>query len=216
MLTNNGVNHIGNSAPVTLGGGTGSAVLALAGTLTETVNTLAVSGTNHAAIDFAYAGHTGSSTLTFADSHLVAWANSVVISNYNGTVNHLFVGASASGLTAAQLAAISFADPAGSPAGMYNATQNSSGEVLPGSLIVPASTPPNFEPGGISYSAGTVSLTATGALSATYKLWASTNVALALSNWTQLTSGTITTSPFTVTDTGAATNSQRFYRFSAP
>jgi hypothetical protein len=34
--------------------------------------------------------------------------------------------------------------------------------------------------------------------------------------WTQLTNGTVTASPFTITDPGAMTNRQRFYLFSTP
>ncbi|MEI8045572.1 MAG: hypothetical protein WCL11_29460, partial [Verrucomicrobiota bacterium] len=77
-------------------------------------------------------------------------------------------------------------------------------------------TAPGFSPGGISVSSGTVSLVGTGGLGATYTLWASTNVGLPLSNWTQLTHTTITVSPFTNLDAGATTNQQRFYRFTAP
>jgi len=79
-------------------------------------------------------------------------------------------------------------------------------------------TAPGFPANAIQVSGGTVSLTATGALGSTYKLWASTNVALTpiTTTWTLLTSGTVTVSPFTITDPGAVTNQQRFYLFSAP
>ncbi len=77
---------------------------------------------------------------------------------------------------------------------------------------------PNFQAGGFSYANGTMSLTATGAIGGTFKLWATTNLALTpvTNTWTLLTNGTVTVSPFTITDPGAATNQQRFYLFTAP
>lgn len=78
---------------------------------------------------------------------------------------------------------------------------------------------PNFPPGAIgALPTGNISLTATGAIGSTYKLWASTNVALTpiATTWTLLSSGTVTTSPFVIQDLGATNYSQRFYRFSAP
>jgi len=77
---------------------------------------------------------------------------------------------------------------------------------------------PNFQAGGFSYSNGTMSLTATGAIGGTFKLWATTNLTLTpvTNTWTLLTNGTVTVSPFTLTDPGAATNQQRFYLFTAP
>ena len=84
--------------------------------------------------------------------------------------------------------------------------------------MVPSTTPPNFTPGGFSVSSGTVSLVATGAIGGTYKLWTSTNLALApvTNTWTLLQSGSITASPFTNTYPNSATNAQRFYLFSTP
>lgn len=78
---------------------------------------------------------------------------------------------------------------------------------------------PNFPPGAIStLPTGNISLTATGAIGSTYKIWASTNVALTpiATTWTLLGSGTVTTSPFVIQDLGATNYPQRFYRFSAP
>jgi hypothetical protein len=87
-------------------------------------------------------------------------------------------------------------------------------------LAVPSSLPsaPGFPIDAIQVSSGTVSLTATGAIGSTYKLWATTNLAFTPvpSTWTLLTNGTITVNPFTITDPGAVTNQQRFYLFSAP
>jgi len=65
---------------------------------------------------------------------------------------------------------------------------------------------------------GNISLTATGAIGSTYKLWASTNVALTpiTTTWTLLNSGTVTASPFTINDLTATNFTRRFYIFSAP
>jgi fibronectin-binding autotransporter adhesin len=82
-----------------------------------------------------------------------------------------------------------------------------------------AQPPPNFAAGGIAtLPSGNISLTATGAMGATYKLWATTNVALTPveTTWTLLSSGTVTTSPFTLEDLAATNYVQRFYLFSAP
>jgi hypothetical protein len=85
--------------------------------------------------------------------------------------------------------------------------------------VTTAGAPPNFLPGSTTVlPSGNISLTATGALGSTYKLWASTNVALTPipSTWTLLSNGTVTVSPFTIYDLTATNFSQRFYLFSAP
>jgi autotransporter-associated beta strand protein len=77
--------------------------------------------------------------------------------------------------------------------------------------------PPVVVSGGVSVLPnGNVTLTATGTIGSTYKLWGTTNVALPLASWTLISSGTVTTSPFSVTDTTAAGNAQKFYIFSTP
>jgi autotransporter-associated beta strand protein len=100
--------------------------------------------------------------------------------------------------------------------GLFTGNTNS----LTGGQVVnaPVSTPPGFPANAISVSGGTVSLTATGAIGGTFKLWATTNLALTpvTNTWTLLTNGTVTVSPFTLTDPGANTNAQRFYLFSTP
>jgi fibronectin-binding autotransporter adhesin len=86
-------------------------------------------------------------------------------------------------------------------------------------LTAPVTTPPNFPPGGISFLPdGNISLTATGAVGATYTLWASTDVVARpiTTTWSNLSSGTITVSPFTIDDLDATNHPQRFYLFSAP
>ena len=71
---------------------------------------------------------------------------------------------------------------------------------------------------GSSYTGGDISLTATGELGAAYRLWASPDVSLTpiTNTWTLLSSGTISVSPFTISDRTATNFPQRFYRFSAP
>ena len=64
---------------------------------------------------------------------------------------------------------------------------------------------------------GVVTINATGTVGGTYTLYGSTDLALRpFSAWTVIASGTITTSPFTVTDTSATSLAQRFYIFSTP
>jgi autotransporter-associated beta strand protein len=81
------------------------------------------------------------------------------------------------------------------------------------------STPPNFPPGGVSIlPGGGISLVATGAVGGTYRLWATTNMALTpvTTTWTLLQGGTITASPFTNIDLTATNKPQQFYLFSTP
>ena len=82
-----------------------------------------------------------------------------------------------------------------------------------------ASTPPNFAPGGVSrLGNGTISLAATGITGTPYRLWASTNVALApvTNTWTLISSNTISASPFTNIDLNATNFPRRFYLFTTP
>ena len=93
--------------------------------------------------------------------------------------------------------------------------------VVDGSIqVVSLSTPaPNFTPGSVvSLPDGNKSVTGTGTIGSTYKLWASTNVTLTpiTTTWTLLNSGTITASPFTINDLTATNFPRRFYIFSAP
>ncbi|MFM2081750.1 MAG: toxins and related Ca2+-binding domain, partial [Verrucomicrobiota bacterium] len=81
------------------------------------------------------------------------------------------------------------------------------------------STPPNFQNGSLTtLPGGNVSLTATGSIGATFKLWATTNVGFTpvTNTWTLLSNGTVTASPFTVQDLAATNFPRRFYIFTAP
>jgi autotransporter-associated beta strand protein len=87
-----------------------------------------------------------------------------------------------------------------------------------GSIQV-VSVVPSFTSGGAArLPDGNIALTANGAVGSTYKLWATTNLALSpiSSTWTLLSSGTVTTSPFTINDLTATNFTRRFYIFSAP
>jgi outer membrane autotransporter protein len=83
----------------------------------------------------------------------------------------------------------------------------------------PVTTSPGFPPGAVAtLPDGNISLTVTGALNTAYTLWASTNVAATpiTSTWSNLGSGTINASPFTIDDLDATNHPQRFYLFSTP
>jgi hypothetical protein len=87
------------------------------------------------------------------------------------------------------------------------------------SFTVPPAVPPVFTANGIiRQSDRTFSLTATGSIGTPYRLWAGTNFALApvTNTWNLLSSGTITSNPFTLYDPAATNFLLRFYRFSSP
>jgi len=102
-------------------------------------------------------------------------------------------------------------------AGQVGAINVSGGNV---NLVVSSapSVPPGFPANAVSVNSGVVSLSVTGAVGAPFSLWATTNLALSpiTNTWTKLTNGTVSASPFTITDPGATTNRQRFYIFSSP
>src|SRR5262249_7575264 len=89
---------------------------------------------------------------------------------------------------------------------------------IDGSIQVVAIVPTVTSGGIARLPNGNIAITATGAIGSTYKLWATTNLALSpiSSTWTLLNSGTVTTSPFTINDLTATNYPRRFYIFSAP
>ena len=96
---------IPNTSNMTMGNAaTGTVPTFATGGFNETLGTLSV-GTDGAAIDFGAAA----STLHFAASNALSWNGPVTINNWTGGSDHLFFGASATGLTAGQLGGISFA-----------------------------------------------------------------------------------------------------------
>jgi len=88
------------------------------------------------------------------------------------------------------------------------------------SITILAPAPPNFSGSKVSVlPGGNISLVATGAIGGTYKLWASTNLALMpFTNYATLlvSNGIIAMSPFTNFDLTATNDPQRFYLFTAP
>lgn len=124
--------RIGDAVPLTFSGGS----LETAG-LSETAGTFTLAGT--ATIDLG----AGASLLHLADSSALAWSGTLSITNWNGApagggTDELFFGTSASGLTPAQLALISFANPAGFGPGTYGAMMLGTGEIV--AIPEPAST----------------------------------------------------------------------------
>lgn len=91
----------------------------------------------YGALNIDPAGYEGPSVVRFDDSSSVNWdgTNGLVIENWHPTYDHVYFGTSAQGLTAAQLAKITFWHPIGWPTdypqGTYAATMLPSGEVVP-------------------------------------------------------------------------------------
>jgi hypothetical protein len=68
----------------------------------------------------------------------------------------------------------------------------------------------------VKQSDGNYAFSATGNLGQTYSLLTTTNLGLAVSNWTVLSNGTITSSPFSLEDLAATNSGQRFYLLRSP
>jgi hypothetical protein len=122
-----GANRITNSGTCTL-----SHTIQI-GNAVEQLGRFILTGTN-ATIDLAGSA----SRLSFANSSSESWdtAATLVISSWNGSASgggaeQLKFGTSASGLTASQLARITFSNPGGFPAGNYSAKLLSTGELVP-------------------------------------------------------------------------------------
>jgi asparagine synthetase B (glutamine-hydrolysing) len=80
-------------------------------------------------------GAIGSSTLIFADSHLITWSGTLTIANWNGSItgggaDELFFGYSDFALTPDQLSDVIFTNPAGLT-GDYQARILVTGEIVP-------------------------------------------------------------------------------------
>jgi autotransporter-associated beta strand protein len=116
--------RIGDAVPVQFTGGT----FETAG-LSENAGAFTLAGS--ATLDLG----AGASVLHFADSSAFAWSGTLSITNWSGSptgggTDELFFGTTASGLTPAQLALISFVDPVGFAPGTYAATMLAGGEVV--------------------------------------------------------------------------------------
>ena len=126
-------NRLGDTAVV---GMTGTAKILLSGNITETAGALTLNaGTG--TFDFG----AGTCSFTFANSSAATWAGTLAITNWSGTpgtgggADQLRFGPA--GLIPAQVAALSFVDPAGLPAGSYAAILLPSGEVVPPAAATP-------------------------------------------------------------------------------
>lgn len=108
----------------------GSTLTSSAGLLLSENSTIVLEANNH--------------SLKYADSHLLSWASLKYIKVYgwqgtswttptSGSSGKIFVGTTASGLTAAQLAEIKFFNAL--DARFYNAAQLASGEIVPSGLM---------------------------------------------------------------------------------
>lgn len=63
---------------------------------------------------------------------------------------------------------------------------------------------------------GVVTINATGTVGGTYTLYGTTNLATPLASWPVISTGTITASPFSITDSSATSLAQRFYILATP
>ena len=120
-------NQIGDSIPMTLGGG----MFQTAG-FSEQLGTLKL--TANSAIDLG----ASASVLKFAASSGVAWTGGTIltVTNWSGSIigggaEQVVFGSSSSGLSASQVSQVRFANPPGFPAGSYAAAMLASGEVVP-------------------------------------------------------------------------------------
>lgn len=128
-------NLLNNGAVLNLEGGT----FATSG-FDEVANSLSL-GAGHSTINLG----SGSSILIFASSTSISWAGALSILNWDGILtgggtDQLYFGTTAAGLTPTQVEAIDFVNPAGLPAGIYDALMLPTGELVavpePGSALL--------------------------------------------------------------------------------
>ncbi len=117
-------NVLPDASNITLSGAT----LATGG-YSDTVGTLTQTGTS--TIDLG----SGSSTLTFADSHALGWSGTLNIWNWSGGSDHLFFGSDSSGLTSGQASLVQFYS------GTTGATFLGTGQMLGSGELVPVPEP---------------------------------------------------------------------------
>ncbi len=87
----------------------------------------------------------GATILKYANSSAVSWTSGAALNivNWTGTpvtgggTDQVFFGSSTAGLTSTQLSQIYFINPNGLAAGKYSAIMLSTGEIIPGALVVP-------------------------------------------------------------------------------
>jgi hypothetical protein len=147
--------------------------------------------------------------LRFADSSGVAWTGAVtlIITNWAGSTqgggpHQVIFGSNSSGLTAAQLSDVFFANPAGFPEGLYPARILSTGEIVPHAAPAPAiSAPMRLANGGLS-------LGISGETGFVYGV----NVSTDLLHWSFWTNQNNANGTITFVDTAATNFPHRFYR----
>ena len=83
------------------------------------------------------------------------------------------------------------------------------------SVISPVITPPHFTQYAMGGD-GSFTLSGTGPTNADYRLFATTDLALPFSNWTQVGTGTFTNGLFQFSDSQATNYSEHYYRLVTP
>ena len=99
--------------------------------------------------------------------------------------------------------------------GTFTVTTNGNSLVLVYAAAAPASLTTPVVSGSAAYAAGAFSLSFTGTNGQSYRVLATTNLTLPLTNWLVLTNGTFGTGAVNFTDS-RATNGQEFYRVGSP
>jgi fibronectin-binding autotransporter adhesin len=125
LLLSGSGNRVNNSAMITLSGGTLNS-----GGFSEAMGTLSI-GSGNSVLDLG----SGTSSVTFADSSGTTWAGLLAVWNWSGSLSgggtDQLNFTSAGGLISGQIAAVSFVNPAGLPAGTYGSQLLSTGELVP-------------------------------------------------------------------------------------
>ncbi len=127
-----GVNMVLNGGTFMTGGLSVVSGNANLGTLTLTANSYINLGS-------------GSTILKYANSSGTTWTGGTIlyVTGWNGTLDtgggstQLIFGSDATGLSSTQLSQILFVNPSGLPEGYYSATMLSTGEIVPGAVVVP-------------------------------------------------------------------------------
>jgi hypothetical protein len=155
----------------------------------------------------------GACTIRFLDSSGLPWsaAATLTIENWSGSpfgggTQQLLFGNSPDALTTQQLTQVQFRDPAGYPAGLYEARILSNGEVVPHTLPPTGRVPPAIRLA--LQGSDAMQITVQGEPGANYGIEISSN----LVDWTLWTNQTSANGVIVVTDTTAANAGLRFYR----